>query len=358
MNKEKRIIYRQKRKNKICIGLMSSLILSWVMVTYSYTTSAYADFLLEDFATPMRQTSEGDLFSTYNGEDPGQTYAFANNMMQVKSASAGIYWHFLPYPYIAPGGFASGWIKSGTWDPNVNHLRFSFMCTKSVSKTSSGNGNIQVGTYIKPRSDTEPSYQGAHYYHHLDPNVYANRWIYVDINRHPQHQVGSDSNTNWPDDPEWPKVHYWDGLTRWYFDTQAGAWDGQTCYFKDIRFAKVSGEPDYEVSSITATYNGQAYEVVWAGLKNSSLKYDIYYSTASMKAGGVGTGTSGGTISSTGNAYTDIIWKSPSMAESATGLYVAIKPLGYSNFTEIYIPNSTGSSDTTPPAAPTGLRLK
>jgi hypothetical protein len=335
------------------------------MVTYFCTVSAYADILLEDFATPIRQASEGDLLATYNGEDPGQTYSFANNMMQVNGAPAncggsdcGIYWHFLPYPYIAPKGFASGWIKNGTWDPDVNHLRFSFMCTKSVPKDSSGYGNIQVGTYIKPTSDTQPSNQGAHYYHHLDPNVYPNQWVYVDINRHPQHQVGMDSNTNWPDDPMSSQVHYFDGLTRFYFDTQGGSWAGQTCYFRNLRFAKVSGEPDYEVSSITATYNGNAYEVVWAGLKNSSLKYDIYFSTTSMKTGGVGTEISGGTIPSTGNAYTDVLWKSPSMPESPTGLYVAIKPQGYSNFTEIYIPNSTGSSDTTPPAAPNRLRLK
>jgi hypothetical protein len=108
------------------------------------------------------------------------------------------------------------------------------------------------------------------------------------------------------------------------------------------------GEPDQQVSSVTYQYTGTRYEVTWSGPKNSSLQFDIAYKTSSMKSAGFASGTSGGTIPATGSAYTNVIWSSPNMAESGTGMYVAIQPSGQSNFTEVYIPNSAGGPTPTP----------
>jgi hypothetical protein len=81
-----------------------------------------------------------------------------------------------------------------------------------------------------------------------------------------------------------------------------------------------------------------------------------------MKSTGFSSGTPGGTISATGNDYTNVIWTSPNMQEAANGLYVAIRPQGQTAFTQVYIPNSSGGTTPPPPiplapAAPTTLRI-
>jgi hypothetical protein len=318
---------------------------------------------LDDFSGPRTNPGTGEnLIETYNGEDPGQTYTISGGVMQVKgSPSQGIYWHFLPYPYTGTKGFAKGWIENGTWDTGINRLKFSFSCDRNISKTPSGYGVFQVGTYVKT-DDGNPSNQGSHYYHLVDPNVYSGKVVYVDINRTPQHQVGQSTSANWPENPTAPSVNYFDGLTRWYFDTQDGNWSGSLCRFGPVTFEKVMGEPDQQVSSVTYQYTGTRYEVTWSGPKNSTLKFDIAYSDVSMKSTGFSSGTAAGTVSATGNDYTNVIWASPNMQEKATGFYVAIRPQGQTAFTQVYIPNSSGGSTQPPPtpsapAAPTALKL-
>lgn len=319
--------------------------------------------VLDDFSGPRANSGTGtDIFTIYGGEDPGQTYNIANGIFQVTgSSSVGMYWHFSPWPYTGTKGFAKGWIESGTWDPNFNRLKFSFSCDRNINKTARGYGNISFGTYAKT-DDGSPSNQGAHYYHHLDPNVYTGKTIYVDINRTVQHQVSADSNINWPENPTAPGFNYFDGLTRFYFDTLEGNWSGATCQFSPVTFEKILGEPDQQVSSVTYGYTGTRYEVAWSGPKNSTLKFDIAYSGQSMKTAGFLSGIPAGTISATGNAYTNVIWASANMQETATGLYVAVRPQGQAAFTEVFIPNSSGVTTPPPPvasvpAAPTSLKI-
>ena len=310
--------------------------------------------LLEDFSS-MRKNSDGeDLWSAYLGEDPGQTYTLESGMLKLVGVSSGIYWHFFPCPYVWPNGFAQHFVKSGTWNTDINRLRFKMKCDQGVVRRSDGGDVLQVGTYIKPHSDTDVPKQGQHYYHLVNLNVYAGRWVLFEMNRQPQHRVGTDPNTLPPLDPEWASptmggpVHYFDGLTRFYFDTQGSGWSNAVCYFDDFYFDRVSGSPDNFVSSISATHSGSKYEVAWATPKNQNLTYKVRYSTASLKVNGFASGTDGGTVSSTGDAYTGVIWLSPNMAESQTGLYVGIQPPGQSAFTEIYIPamNSASSGPT------------
>src|SRR5262249_15500313 len=148
----------------------------------------------------------------------------------------GVYWNFFPntgsgYPY--PQGFARNFIKGGTFDPNTNRLRMKVKCSGNVSRRSDGGDVLQIGTYVKSHTDPDTTQQGDHYYHLIDANFYANQWSYIEINRVPQHQVGQNPTTNWPEDPV-SGVHYFDGLTRFYFDTQSGNWSNQTCYFDDL----------------------------------------------------------------------------------------------------------------------------
>jgi hypothetical protein len=328
-----------------------------LMVLAIFCVKAQAQtIVLDDFSGPRVNSGTGEnLIEVYNVYDPGQTYSIGNGKLQVTgSPSNGIYWHFLPYPYTGTKGFTKGWIASGTWDANVNRLNFSFSCNANISKTSRGYGNFQLGTYVK-KDDADASYQGAHFYHLLDPNVYSGKVVYVSINRTPQHQVGQSPSTNWPENPTASSVNYFDGLTRWYFDTQDGSsdWSSVSCQFTPVTFEKKSGEPDQQVSSVTYQYTGSRYEVTWSGPKNSTLKFDIAYSASSMKTAGFSSGIPAGTISATGNDYTNVIWASANMQEAAIGLYVAIRPQGQAAFTEVFIPNSSGGTTPPPPVAST-----
>jgi len=223
------------------------------------------------------------------GEDPGQTGGLENGSYRVDVGGApnGVYFHFFPrsggWPF--SGGYAQQYVESGSWDPNVNRLRFWVKSSKSIARRSDGGGLIEIGTYVRGHSVTDVSWAGDHYYHELDPSFYSGRWMLVEINRVPQHQVGSDSNFNWPEDPEYSpqltcgatgqicgtqNVHYFDGLTRFYFDSQGSQFSNSTWWFSDFEFAKVDGEPETLVSSLTATYTGTSYEVTWSGPKNVS----------------------------------------------------------------------------------------
>lgn len=293
------------------------------------------------------------LWAPYLGEDPSQSGSISSGEFRdVIGSGSAPYIHFFPrqangYPY--PAAYALNWIKSGTWNPNVNRLRFQFKCGNAITRNSSGAAVFEVGTYIRSHSNSDLAFQGDHFYHQLSPNIYANHWMLFELNRVPQHQVGKDPGTNWPEDPDAP-THYFDGLTRWYIDAIGGNgnWSNQTCSLRQVVFDTESGEPDSQVSSIVATYTGSAYEVTWAAPKNTTMTFEVRYSTSSMKSAGIAAGTSGGTVSSPGNTYTGTIWKSPAMAAAAT-LYVAIRPTSGTAFTEIAIPNMDGGTVTPPP---------
>jgi len=292
-----------------------------------------------------------DLWAAYLGEDPLQTYMLENGLFKdvVGPSPNGVYVHFFPNTgtgYSFPAGYTQSFIKQGAWDANANRLRFRVKCSSNVVRRPDGGDVLEIGTYIRYHSATDLVWQGAHYYHQLDPNFYANRWATIEINRVPQHEVGQDPSINWPEDPEWNSanpVHYFDGLTRFYFDTQGSQWSNQTCYFGNFEFDTKTGEADSFVSSVAGTYNGSAYEVTWAAPKNSLTTYEVRYATSSMKTNGLSSGTVGGTVSSPGSTYTGTFWVSSAMSEMPT-LYVAIRPIGQTTFSEIRISSTQASS--------------
>jgi hypothetical protein len=316
----------------------------------SLTQAVAAEVLLEDFASLRKNGVGDDLWFAYLGASPNQTYSIENGAFKVSanSSSYGVYFDFLPvqpngYPF--PQGFMRSWIKSGTWNPNANRLTFACKFSKNVTRRSDGGTIGSVGTYIKNHENPDPHWQGAHYYHLIDPNIYADQWIYFEMNRTPQHQVGFSGDVSWPEDPTFSGphklgngVHYFDGLTLFYLEfNDYSGFKGVTSWCDDFKLDTVSNEPDFEVASITSTYSGSRYEVSWQGPKHQSVTYEVRFSTASMKSAGFESGTNGGTVSNPGNGYQGTIWTSASMAKAPV-LYVAIRPVGKSTFTEISIP--------------------
>ena len=133
-------------------------------------------------------------------------------------------------------------------------------------------------------------------------------------------------------------VHYIDGLTRFYFDTRAT--DGSiTSVISMISILiKYPAAPIISFLRLRRRIADRNMKSPGRHQRIRNSLTEIRYSTTSLKAAGFESGTDGGTVSSTGNAYVGVIWLSPNMPESPTGLYVGIQPQGQSAFTEVYIP--------------------
>jgi hypothetical protein len=339
-----------------CAGLVIGML---ALTQHVYVQSP---IVLEDFSTLRMgfDTPPGPLWSPYADQySPSQTGGITGGMYQLNVPSGNVPdFQFMTYPYDRPSGFAKYWIRSGTWDPNVNRLEFWVKSTASVQRNTDGSPNLEIGTYTKA-IDNQPANQGDHYYHQIDFNIYPNRWVKFVLNRVPQHQVSDSGTINYPDNPTAPGWNYYDGLTRFYFGyayQSSSVWGNATYWFKDYRFSIVSGEPDTQVATVTAQYTGTRYELTWAGPKSQVVSYDVRYSTSSMKGTGFLSGTSGGTVKNTGDTYTGVFWSSPAMAEAAQ-IYLAIRPQGGSAFTEISLPAQGGGGTPTAPGAPANLRI-
>ena len=299
-----------------------------------------ASATLEDFKSARNNGEETPLWSPYLGEDPEQTGKLEDGQYQLKVGKSPNepYLHFLPRSqgYLFPKGYAQHYLTQGKWNPDFNRLTFWAKPSVSVAGREDGGGTLQVGTYIRPHDASDAAWQGRHFYHVFDVSFHAGQWHYFVLNRTPQHEVGGDSSKNWPENPVAPQVNYFDGLTRFYFDTQARGCSDSTWLFADFTFSLVDNEPDDLVASVAAVYTGKCYQVSWAGPKNIAQAYDVAYSTSSMKKAGFKRATFGGTVSNPGNAYQGTVWLSPLMAE-AKALYVAIRPRGSVEFTEVMI---------------------
>lgn len=304
--------------------------------------------VLEDWVS-VRTNGDGDpLWAPYLGEDPDQVGTLEDGYYQVVTAgSSAVYLQFVPRGedgYNYPDGYAQAWIRSGTWDTEYNRLTFLVQTNVTVNRNSNGSDNVQWGTYVRDPARPEPNYQGRHFYHLIGANWRPNVWVLVVMNNCPQHEVGQDPGTNWGNDPTYPPVHYMDGLTRHYWDTQGGtSFDGSTWLFPRVwAFSRRTGEPDAEISSITAQYNGTQYQVTWAGVKNEARTYEIRYHTSSLKVAGWSAGTNGGTTTNPNNDYTGCIWSLTTAEFNPTGIYVGIRVQGETDFTEVYIPYQMG----------------
>lgn len=318
-------------------------------------SASFGAALLEDFGT-RRLNGEGTaLFDAYTGENgsetvtyPGSTGAFplGGKTLQMnvgRGAHPMVYMHFHPYSggYAFPGGYAQHFLKSGTWDPAFNRLGFWVKSTMAVEARAAG--NFQFGTYVRSHAEPDPSRQGDHYYHLLSGSFPAGKWVYVEINPTPQHQVGKNSSTNWGVIPG-----YFDDLTRFYFDGAYAETPGAEFEFADFGFRRAMDEPDAEVATVSIAYDGAKYVLGFSGLKNTARKYEIRFSPHSMKADGFASGTSGGTFSNPGDDYCGVFWSSPIMPENPVGMYVAIMPNSGTAFTEIYCRSLSGTSGTRP----------
>jgi hypothetical protein len=322
---------------------------------------------LETFTLAPRYNSEGKmLFHAYTGEDPGSTDAIVDGALRLTSsptppeARDNIYLLFQPivggagtFPF--DEGYARSKLRSGgPWNPDNNRLGFMVRCDLEVVYRTDRGDVIQCGTYVKDHAHSELTEQGRHFYHYYNIRMAPNVWMAYIMDSHPQHERNRPGNyavdpalyVN-PTDGDYMSnegpVGYFDGLTLFYFDPQPSSglnysvWD-----FDDYYFWQRDGEPDLYISSLAYCYDGTRYNVYWSGLRDQAYSFEVRYRTdgVSMKTAGFASGTNGdsGATSNPNSAYVGNRWQSSVMAESASGIYVAIRVTGQTDFREIYIP--------------------
>jgi hypothetical protein len=311
----------------------------FLMLLTPVSLSAQQTALLDDFSTMRTNACPGCsapcpscLWQVVSDD---QTQSISNGTYQVKGGpSDGIYFRFQPRSesgYSYPANYAQAFLKSGTWNPDYNHLSIQMKCDVSLARYDNYGHWLEWGTYIRAHDDTDGGNQGQHYYHQFNPSIYANKWITLDIDRHPQWRVGGTVGTEYWDDPEWTAptqsspVHYFDGITHHYpiDDEMDQRLNGHVCNFDNATFRYVPNEPDAFVSSVTTTYTGSAYELTWSTPKNLLTTYQVRYSTSPMRTNGWSSGTDGGTTTTA----TDTAWAYWSLPHAeTTPFYVAIRP--------------------------------
>ena len=237
--------------------------------------------------------------------------AVVNGVLRETVQSGGGYLEFYSKAndsYASPRGYTANYVTGGSL-VGVNRLVFRVRSSQTVARPGDGSARFELGTYIRPRSNPDGSWAGAHYYHRLCPNLTAGRWVTVTINGVPQHQVSEGSGQ--------PAIvpSYFDQLTRWYVDAIYGGTGNATLEFDAVRFLRVDGEPDPLVASVTATYTGTRYEVTWQTPPSSTQRYTVRFGDVAVS------------VLATGNTYTGVLAASPALPETSD-LPITIQPDG------------------------------
>jgi hypothetical protein len=230
---------------------------------------------------------------------------------------------YVMYPAISLGGYVyplfTRHVKNwGGLDPaTANRLTFWIKWNKDQMICGADYGT-ELGTYIQP-----PGFfpiQGQHYYHNIDPSLYAGQWIQYTFNLTPSHEVSvPDSTWNYYNDLYWQgtpfgwhgQAHYLDHMGTFYQDLSGifcGHRDvtGQDILLSPVMLSAVTDEPEelvktrsgvwtpkiYRTGDRENTPSGDpGYEITWGGPKGIKVQYEIRYSTKGpLKAVGFSNG--------------------------------------------------------------------
>jgi hypothetical protein len=311
---------------------------------------ASADVLLENFSEKVaqwRNNGEGTkLFDVDNIQQPGQIANVGNGVFETKipdTVGRGLYIKFTPRQtgYNGAGGRLRDYTLEGNWDTNLNRLSFLMRTNKDIPAHIDGSPNFQIGTYIHGRNDGDPEYPGVHYYHQANMEIKAGAWYRVVLTRLPQDKEGGSPNYTWPNDPEYPSNHYFEGMTKFYLESKGDGWQGSTVQVTDFRLSKEPEDQADEIGTLAYGYSGSAYVLTWAGKKGiPTTEYEIGYSLKPIVTWDSVTFL--GTSTAPGSNYCGVLFKKTN-AELTTGVYFAIRakrqftPKPFP-FMQIYVP--------------------
>ncbi len=303
---------------------------------------------LDDFVT-RRNSPVGDndpLFSEYNGAvgDAGPNQVcngVTGNTLDVDVPTSNIYYvQFIPGLYSnIPLSYVKGNLTDGTWNANINRIRFFVKSTRAMTRDAAWQGNnCYMGTYYKTTQLSDGAYQGDHYYHDIHMSMPANKYVMLEFTQTPTHQVGGDTHANYA-----PISDYFDKETRWYI-TMFGDYNGGASNWK-LSPVSLFYDPDgpqsqsSDIRGISLSHDGTQYRLSACCPRDVSITYDVHarYDGIPMRSAGFSSGAVIGSMSSRGDTYTGtgIEW---THAESTSGCYVAIQRSGQSTFREVYLP--------------------
>jgi hypothetical protein len=218
---------------------------------------------------------------------------------------------YIMYPAISLGGYVYPLFPShvknwGGLDPaTANRLTFWVKWNKN-QMICGANYGVELGTYIQ--APGAPAIQGQHYYHFIDPGLYAGQWTQYTFNLTPSHEVTvRDTSWNYFNDLYWQgtpfgwhgPAHYLDHLGTFYQDLSGifcGHRDvtGQEILLSPVMLSAVPDEPEELVKARTGVWTPKiyrsgdrenapsgdpGYELSWSAPRAMKGQYEIRYST-------------------------------------------------------------------------------
>jgi hypothetical protein len=314
--------------------------------------------LWEDF-TDLRKANNGEdqYWDVYNGNvgDAGpnqKVRGVAGNAMVIDVPAGNILYVDADSPtYTNPRDWLKAHVKSGAVTDATNRLSFLVQSSIDARRRADGGPVFDVGTYIKSTSNLSAGNEGSassegHFYHSFGPSFYKGHWVKFVMTNKPSHRRGGPNGANYATVPG-----YFARETRTYF-TPYGYYPGNpasTWQLAQFELYTEEGEADEDVFNLTLTYTGKRYEVGWATSKRKSEKFNVLYSVDGTPFKSFSGGKSGGTVTNSGDDYSQVMWASRAMPESPTGLWIAIRKQGSTLFTSEYLNYQIGPGNTAVP---------
>jgi hypothetical protein len=286
------------------------------------------------------------------------------------SFAGGPEWQFQFYTYTEGlSGWSNGWkymrrfvnnpsMSSSGGSPawqtgKINRMRFWIKVPPAVTRSGSGDHNLELGTYLA-RSGSESSGETDNHHHYHKFNIgYSGQWEQLIVDTHPDHIRGANGDAEHPNllFPYGDGNTYFDLLTRFYlhfpYSPPTGDYriDGFELY-QDTNPQNVD-----QVRSIHAVHipGSNEVRVGWTRRKDqATVKHEVRYAFTDIFS----TGWAGATVAPNGTVtppgdggFNTMSWSTTSLNLSGRSvLYVAIKPQNSSLFSQIAIPLGSGSS--------------
>jgi hypothetical protein len=303
--------------------------------------------------------------------DPGDAVSGSSLEVSLTSGS-NFYLQFNPYNYAnspaypSQRSFARNYAQGGAqWQFNTyNYLSFWIQLPANEPDwTTGGDGNFNVGTYVKQVTNADPTSDetgGNHYYHNLIlPTGVGGAWTHVILGMHPDHVRGggiADPGVlTYPttaafggDDPA-GTYNYFDALSRFYIeDDSENVPLPAVFHVDDVQFLRDPyQENDAQAYQVTSTYQASTNRLVltWMHkLGEDSVNQEVRYSFTDIHQTGwaAATPAPNGIVTPPGSGgYNGMIYDNSALPLAGHSVvYIAIKPQNSSVFTQVAVPLS------------------
>lgn len=299
-------------------------------------------------------------FTTADKHDGDQSL-----MNDYAAPAAGGNWqyHFYPYTVRLPD-WADGWqyakkfIKSGVWTENTyNPMRFWIKLPPRIAYADGGNLNFEIGTFVRGSTSPLTAHESdnRHYYHRYNL-ASTGRWEQMLVDMHPSAQRQGGHECSEPSGrgecgplyhpTDEPAFNYFDLITGFYFDFPYVTGNGfkGTFLMDSVEFyVEPQQENDEQIYSVHSVYIPETREVRvgWSHKKGETVAHEVRYAWTDIHASGwaAATGAPGGRVRNVdGGGYNAMRWKGVLPVEGQALVYIAIKPVGATLFTQISVP--------------------